>query len=820
MKYRAFLTSFLLVLFFSCKKEVKTTDSLLGYLPPNASLIIKINNLTNFKSELKNSSFFDKTKSLPLYSKIYKKVHPLEHLKTDSNCLLGLYTVGKDNHEFVLIIENAANLFNLDNITDKTVETLTYETKSISKYTLEGTETFSMLVDDQLIVSSSMLLIENIARAKKNNPTNPLLEKLYQTATKSKSATLFMNLDEPSSLLSAQLKNDNSDIISFADWISQDFSTNSNDVSFSGVAVASDSTKNFINLFKGTNPLVHKTHLFAPLSAQAITSYTFDDYQTFAKNQNTYLDRVKAPDTIFNTIEEVGIIFANNQKVALLSSFGTESLSSFLNADKQGSTNYQGSEIIDLKTNNLLVDGFSPLIKDFKSNFYTVLENTFVFAETKESLQNIISNDRNNASFGNSPYYNTAMAQLANESSLLFISKPSGIRFLSKGHMASQFSEPLQKIDFDNYTFATQLVADQGFSHLNFLVSKIEKAVAINSVTPLFNLELDTDLVINPQFVKNHRTNKQEIVVQDQNNILYLISTEGKVLWSKQLNSRIQGPIQQVDIYKNGRLQLAFCTSNEFMIVDRNGKDVLPFKKTFEGGNLNPLAVFDYEGNKNYRFVITQGNKVYMYNNQMQIVSGFKYTEAESPILTSPKHFRVSNKDYLVFQLENLKLKILHRTGQERLKVADKIDFSNNGVFLYKNKFSVTNKKGVLHQIDTKGKLTATNFNLSSDHGMYTTSKTLALMDDNILSIKGKKVELDLGVYTKPKIFYINDKIYVGITDLQNQKIYLFDSQAKPIPNFPVFGSSLIDLADIDNDKKLELVAKDQENSIIVYKLN
>jgi len=93
-------------------------------------------------------------------------------------------------------------------------------------------------------------------------------------------------------------------------------------------------------------------------------------------------------------------------------------------------------------------------------------------------------------------------------------------------------------------------------------------------------------------------------------------------------------------------------------------------------------------------------------------------------------------------------------------------------------------------------------------------------MDDNELTIKGKKVELELGVYSKPKIFYIYDKIYVTVTDLQNHQIYLYDSQAEPISNFPVFGSSLIDLSDMDNDKKLELVAKDQDNSLIVYKIN
>lgn len=819
MKSKVFLVllSFFLI---NCKTEVKTADSLLGYFPPNAALLIKINNLTNFKSEIKNSSFFEASKDFSLYKEIDTKTRVLDYVKTESKCLFALYAIGKNNYDFVLILGPSTNFFNLDDINNKTVETLTYQNKKITKYTLEQQEVFSMQLDGKVIISSSLMLMENMVRTEKNNPVNPTLDRLYATSSEVKSATLFLNLDEPSSLFADQLKGEDNRIPSFADWISVDFSANSDNIGFSGVAVASDSTKNFINLFKGTNPLPHKTPQFAPLNTQAISSFTFDDYQAFAKNQNTYLDRVKPIDSLFNTIEEIGVIHANNQKVVLLSSFGAESLAEALNSDKASSAEYQGSEIMRLKNSAFVVDGFSPLIKDFSSNFCAILENTFVFAESREALQTIISNHRNTSSFGNSPVYTTAMSQLANESSMLFIANDSGINFFSEEYFDPQFHSTLKKVKFSEHVFAAQLVSDQNFVHTNFLVSKVGKSVEVNSVTPLFTLELNTDLTIDPQFVKNHRTNKHEIVVQDQNNILYLISTEGKVLWSKQLNGRIQGPIQQVDIYKNGRLQLAFCTSNEFMIIDRNGEDVPPFKKTFEGGNLNPLAIFDYEGNKDYRFVITQGRKVFMYNNQMQTVSGFRFTEAQSPILTSPKHFRVSKRDYLVFQLEDKSLKILHRTGHERLKVGQKIDFSGNGVFLYKNKFSVTNKKGVLHQIDTKGKLSATNFNLSNDHGMYTTSKTLVFMDDNILSIKGKKVELDLGVYTKPKIFYIYDKIYVSVTDIQNQKIYLFDSQAKPISNFPVFGNSLIDMVDMDNDKKLELVAKDQDNSIIVYKMN
>ncbi|WP_375325397.1 ribonuclease HII [Flagellimonas sp. GZD32] len=802
----------------SCAKEVKTKDSLLDLLPPNPALIIKVNNLTNFKSELKNNSVLKKLEGFSNIQDLSGKLEALHPLSTDTNCLLGFYEVGKDTYDFILVVPSMSNLFNVDSISNKTVETLSYENTTITKYVLEGKEVYSTLEGKNLLMSSSQMLMENLVRTKNQNPTDPILSKVYQTNSLDKSATFIMNMEGNTSLLS--LKDGANTDKAFSSWVSLDFTANSDDISLSGVAMANDSTKNFINLFKGTNALVNKTPALAPLNSEAIISYTFDDYQILAKNQNVYFDRVKAVDSLFNTIEEVGVVYMNHSKAVLLHSYGTQSLYDYLDGQKVGSENYQGSEIMALQEKNFITDAFTPLVSDFESNFCTILENSFVFTEDKETLQTLISNHKSTSSFSNAPVYKTAMGTMATESSLLFIADASGIDHFAEQNLTSEVFEDIEKNDFGAYAFASQMVMDNGFAHFNVLASKIGKTQETNTVTPLFTLELDTDLATQPQFVKNHRTNQQEIVVQDRNNVLYLISTDGKVLWTKQLEGKIQGEVQQVDIYKNGRLQLAFCTDNQFMIVDRNGDDVPPFKMEFEGGNLNPLAIFDYDGSKNYRFVITQGRKVFMYNNQGKIVNGFTFKEAPSNILGAPKHFRVGSKDYLVFKLEDESLKILHRVGSDRIKVDEKIDFSTNEVFLYKNKISVTNKTGVLHQIDTNGKLTATNFNMNKDHGMYATSNTLVFMDDNVLSIRGKKVELDLGVYSKPKIFYIYDKIYVSVTDIQNQQIYLYDSQAESIPGFPVYGSSLIDLTDMDNDRKLELVAKDQENSLIVYKMN
>lgn len=818
MKFRIV---FLFVLILACKEQKTNTDSVLTFFPQNAVAVVKINALSNFKSELKNSSILNKTHSAKLYENIVTKLDAINFLTPETTCSIAFYELGKDNFEFLFVSLKNLDFFDLDDVSSKTIETLTYENKTIQKYQVDSSDFFSIEVNNHIVVASSLMLLENSIRAGFDNQPAKDLQRLYNTTDPTKNVSLFLNFKNNSNLLSSTLRETSKSALNhFADWVSIDFTTNQNSLTLSGVTIANDSTKNFINLFKGTTPLVNGISAIAPKSADAILTYTFANYEVFAKNQKSYLDQVKNTDTIFNTIEEVGLVYLNSKKAVVLNSFGSEGLSETLTDLKGNTTEYQGSEVFEIKDKNWLSNNFNPLIQDFESNYGTIVSNSFLFASDKETLQSILANLKSGNTFNTSTTYTTAMTSLANEASVLFIANKKGAQYFLDNKFTNQISLDFKKIDLENHAFAGQLVADQGFYHTTALVSEVNKTIENNSVGPLFTVELDTDLGTNPQFVKNHRTNKQELIVQDADNFLYLISTEGKVLWKKQLEGKIRGKIHQVDLYKNGKLQLAFCTNNQFLVLDRNGDEVSSFNKKFEGGNLNPLAVFDYENTKNYRFVVTQGRKVFMYNSKADIVTGFTYTEANNPIIQAPKHFRIAKKDYLVFLLENNSMTIRHRAGQERLKISEKIDFSDNEVFLYKNKFSTTDKKGVLHQVDTDGKLTKTNFNLNQNHGMYATSKTLALMNENTLSIKGKKVELEIGVYTEPRIFYINDKIYVSVTDIQNQKIYLFDSQAKSISKFPVYGNSLIDLADMDGDKKLELVAKDQENSLVVYKMN
>jgi hypothetical protein len=165
-------------------------------------------------------------------------------------------------------------------------------------------------------------------------------------------------------------------------------------------------------------------------------------------------------------------------------------------------------------------------------------------------------------------------------------------------------------------------------------------------------------------------------------------------------------------------------------------------------------------------------------------------------------------------------MKILDRVGNSRVKSKENISFSNNGIFLYNNRFTTTTSKGDLIQIDQNGKSFSTNLNLDEKHFITCTSKTLVTLSENHLTIKSNSIDLDYGDYTAPEIFYINNKIYVTTTDLQAKKIYIFDSLGKPIANFPIYGNSAIALGNIDKDQNLEVVTKGDDKSIIIYKIN
>lgn len=809
---RFFLCSLLLFVVLSCNNSKNKRYGLIDYVPSNSNIVFKSANLESLKSDIENNKFLNTFSQTKIYFELKNKLEPFSAFNADGEILICLTTTKNDSIDYALITKNSKTLFETDSLKNYTEEHLKHKNYSITKSELEGDVFFSTVIDSILILSSSKDIITNVFNSNDNNTD---FKKLYDVSGNDESLSILIKTDNtpmPSFFIEDELK-----LNKLSDFLTLDTEISQNDIFINGIAKSLDSSKKVIDIFKSTVPQENQMQHIAPGNCDGYLSFTFDDFKILQKNilKLHGKDSISENETLFNSIIEVGLIYEDEKRAIVLNSIDVIATQDELLAEQNIIDTYRDIDVFEFSKSDIFSKTFSPLITRAEASKYCVLDNYFVFTDSIEQLQNIIANYQNQTTLGSRNYFNELSEKLSSQSSLMLVAKPQFLETIINTNLKED-----QNLKLEGYNLsAIQFIYDSNFAHVHGGLIKGKTKREENSISESFNIKLDTDILNTPQFVTNHLNKQKEIVVQDLKNNLYLISNKGKVLWKKQLNGPVLGEISQIDMYKNGRLQLAFTTPNRVYVIDRKGRDVAPFPLKFNDNITKPLSVFDYDKNKKYRLLVTQGKNVLMYDARGKNVSGFTFKSAEGTIISQPKHFRIGTKDYLVLKTKN-KLHILNRVGKTRVSSKSKNTFSNEPVFLYQNKFTTTTDDGKLVSIDTRGNVSSVNLNLGSNHNLETTSKTRVTFHDNKLGIKSRILELDYGNYIRPNIFYINDKIYVSITDLQSKKVYLYDSQGKLRPNFPVYGNSLIALDNIDTDKSLEFVTKGDSNTIILYKIN
>ena len=575
------LALLVLILCLGCVTQNSRQYPLLNYIPEETTLIARVNNLNTFKSELKNNNFLNDAGSSETIKRIKNIFQVLDGIESDTTNLIALVERDRAHMVFLTYAHQGWHIVDDSTAVQDSISANIFTTQ------IKDVPIYTMVSNGIRILSTSEEIIRQLSSDGGSRKNDPLLQSLYKTASPQKSASLFVKTDQLSTVLPSFLgdavaqKN-----IYPGQWIALDLNSNQQFLSLNGLVGVKDTTPNFLKLFKGTNPLQSVTPDLASPDTDAILSYTFDDYEVFAKNQQEYLDSPYSINTPFTTVEEIGIIFRNRGSAVVISTYSSEGIQTFLDNNTRERVDYQGHEIASLSKTDFLNEAFKPILENFNSSYYTILDNKYIFSSSESELQNLISNYNSKSNFAASSTYESARELLTNESTILFVANTQGIQRPGNKTLSSELLEVLLKPKSKSYAYSSQLVADSDYFHAHFSVNKVGGIQKSNTTTPLFTVLLDNDVATDPQFVINHRTNKKEIVVQDVENNLYLISAEGKVLWKKQLEAPIQGKIQQVDIYKNGRLQLAFTTSNQFIILDRNGKEVLPFNMSFPSAEI------------------------------------------------------------------------------------------------------------------------------------------------------------------------------------------------------------------------------------------
>jgi hypothetical protein len=244
---------------------------------------------------------------------------------------------------------------------------------------------------------------------------------------------------------------------------------------------------------------------------------------------------------------------------------------------------------------------------------------------------------------------------------------------------------------------ALQISSEGDAGFFNGALAKVgenSNAIPVEEIADVVDEEVeDTKLIIDikeeissrPFLVLNHATNKYDLIVQTVDDTLRNITTEGKVNWSVHLSGQMIGGVQQVDLFKNGKVQYLVSTASKVYCLDRLGRMVenFPFIPP-SGGLINGCTIVDYDHSKNYRFLVTTDKgEIYMYNKEGQTLKGWKpNTKLGDALNPTASHVRVKGKDYL-YALNDLgKLYVFRRSAELIPHFPYDVGKSTEGVFV------------------------------------------------------------------------------------------------------------------------------------------
>ena len=787
---------FILVFSFTnCDKKYTNEISLVDLVPRNPILLVKYKSSKNLKIEN-----FNKTLNSIIN---YKSIDSITNRFLSKPILISYHNVGKKNLQSI-IFTNKKNVVPINKINDSTE----YSGYVIKKFFKNNGEYFSSIKGNIYIESKSKLLLEDALRNSNHLTTDKTghLEKLYNISNSN--ITLFVS-EKMSDYLNDSKMNEIFNISNFTDWMQFDVEINNKSLTLNGVGIINDSIFKKINVLKNVESSKSKIIKIIPINFKSFNRTAYNHYEYISNIENQVsikeLKRI-INDSILYEIDEIGSIVLENDSIASFSFKNKELINEKINNNLISTYKYRGKEIFEfsgkiLKTKNIMLNFFPKNI-----SFGTMIENILLLSNDKISIENIILNYINNSTLEKSINFLNSYYNIPENGNLL------------KVYNIEKFDSLLfkkNKLVQNDYKFwINHSSIEEKFIYKTHAISELEKEN--NTIGPkiIFNTKLKNSIYTEPKWFTNYVTKKKELIVQDDKNILYLISEGGEIIWEKKLKSKIIGDITQVDLFKNGRLQYAFNTEMSFLVLDKNGKDIhkIDHKKNEK---VLGLSVFDYDKNKNYRFLICYKNQIKMLDSKMKIVKGFNKNNIKYNITYPPKHFRIGSKDYLIINTEK-KLYITDRRGNSRINISNNLNISKNEIFLHKNSLTTISNDNTLIKIDFNGEISKTTLPLESKYLIYANNKNLTHFSGNSININNNDIEMTYGNYSKPKIF-LNDLIQ--ITNNDENKLYLFDIDGSIKSNFPIFGSGQADITKNKKNEKL-IAVKGDEKEILVYSLD
>ena len=140
----------------------------------------------------------------------------------------------------------------------------------------------------------------------------------------------------------------------------------------------------------------------------------------------------------------------------------------------------------------------------------------------------------------------------------------------------------------------------------------------------------------------------------------------GKKVWDVAVATAKRPEVWEVDLYRNGKYQVAIGAGKRFHLIDVLGREVEGFPKRWSDG-FSAFAVFDYDKNRQYRFILaTPDGQVFNFRKEGERTPGWKFQPRNGRHIVSLVHLSIGPKDYIFAGQDDGTVRILSRTGEDR----------------------------------------------------------------------------------------------------------------------------------------------------------
>lgn len=454
----------------------------------------------------------------------------------------------------------------------------------------------------------------------------------------------------------------------FSSWTALSLDEDSEgNVSVQGYLVADEDPANFVNIFRGSpgsdiqalGVLPASTIYAVGISSSKIEEYA-DDYSRFL-DALSHLDSYKAKEQAFRSAHKMSAKqWASRLKLheVVKAGFRGENGTAEVILARVGK---EDSEILLKGTSATSVKEFEKTVQPYAYQGVTgLLFGKGLSLENEEAVSYVngwlvIGSNAAVGDYVASDAATQSIKTLMGGSSLKnmncfcyfsVLEDPASLEDIFKPAMAEAIRNSANGLAYEPML----LTIGSSGSRLNLNVTRHE--FIENTEVAEARARLDTSVVVpsGPFTVFNCGTQKDNLFIQNPNLSISLTETSGKGIWSIPFKAPLCGRVENIDFYKNGKIQFLFCGGSKLYLIDRLGRFVGSFPLELgKEVRLGP-AVYDFSDDKSYSaMVLHTDNTLELYDVAIgKKPESWKTIKATETIKELPELLEADGKKYWV----------------------------------------------------------------------------------------------------------------------------------------------------------------------------